>query len=236
MIKAVFFDLDGTLLPMDEELFTKIYIGNMAKHFIGSKLPADKIPLGIMSGLKAMVKNNGLKTNEEVFWEAFDTVTEMNHEPFIPDFNDYYDHVFVHAKQGCGFNPHAKEIIELLKENKIRCILATNPIFPSMATHQRIEWAGLNVSDFELITTYEDSHFCKPNPGYYTEILNKLGLKPEEVIMIGNDTKEDFASTLAGIPMILATDTIKGNDEISCLFKGTLKEIKEYLKSILQEA
>ena len=52
--------------------------------------------------------------------------------------------------------------------------------------------------------------------------------------MIGNDTKEDFASTSAGIPMILATDTVKGDaDSIECLFKGTLAEIKTYLESIL---
>ena len=52
--------------------------------------------------------------------------------------------------------------------------------------------------------------------------------------MIGNDTKEDFASTLIGIPMILATDTVKGDAEsIDCLFKGTLAEIKVYLETIL---
>ncbi len=236
MIKAVLFDLDGTLLPMDEDLFTKIYIGNMAKHFIGSELPADKIPYGIMAGLKAMVKNTGETTNEELFWKAFDAFTEKAHEPFIPDFHEYYAKTFIKAKQGCGFNPYAKEIIDLLNEKKIRCILATNPIFPYMATYQRIEWAGLNVSDFELITTYEDSHYCKPNPDYYKEILDKTGLDASEVIMVGNDTKEDYASTLAGIPMILATDCIKGNDDIECLFKGTLKEIKEYLHSTLQEA
>ncbi len=234
MIKAILFDLDGTLLPMNEDLFTKIYIGNMAKHFLGSQLPADKIPHGIMAGLQAMVKNTGEVTNEEVFWQAFDKVTGKDHTPFFPDFNDYYDRIFIQAKQGCGFNPYAKEIIDLLKEKKIRRILATNPIFPHMATHQRVEWAGLSVSDFELITTYEDSHYSKPNPAYFTEILEKTGLKSDEVLMIGNDTKEDFAATLVDIPMILATDTIKGDiNDIDCLFKGTLKEIKAYLKSIL---
>jgi len=234
MIKAVLFDLDGTLLPMDEDLFTNIYIGNMAKHFIGSELPYDKIPHGIMAGLKAMIKNTGEVTNEEVFWQAFDSFTGKEHSSFVPAFNDYYDRVFIQAKQGCGFTPYAKEIIDLLKEKKIRCILATNPIFPYMATYQRIEWAGLSVSDFELITTYEDCHYSKPNPAYFLEILNKTGLASDEVIMIGNDTKEDFASTLVGIPMILATDTIKGNvNDIDCLFKGTLKEIKDYLSSIL---
>ena len=103
-----------------------------------------------------------------------------------------------------------------------------------MATYQRTQWAGLDIEDFELITTYEDSHACKPNPLYYKEILEKCNLQPEEVIMIGNDTKEDFAATLVGIPMILVTDTVKGDaDSIECLFKGTLAEVKTYLESIL---
>ena len=234
MIKAVFFDLDGTLLPMDEDLFTKIYIGNMANKFAGSELSAEKLPNGILLGLKAMFKNPGDRTNEEVFWEAFDGYMGKNHEPFVPMFNEYYANDFICAKQGCGYNPAAKEIIDLCHDKQIRCILATNPIFPHMATYQRIQWAGLNVDDFELVTTYEDSHGCKPNPVYYKEILEKCNLKPEEVIMIGNDTKEDFASTLIGIPMILATDTVKGDAEsIDCLFKGTLAEIKTYLETIL---
>lgn len=234
MVKAIFFDLDGTLLPMDEDLFVKFYIGNMAKKFVGSELSAEKLPNGILLGLKAMFKNTGERTNEEVFWEAFDGYMGKYHEPFVPMFNEYYANDFIHAKQACGFNPVAKKIIDLCKEKNIRTVLATNPVFPHMATYQRTQWAGLDIEDFELITTYEDSHACKPNPLYYKEILEKCNLQPEEVIMIGNDIKEDFAATLVGIPMILVTDTVKGDaDSIECLFKGTLAEVKTYLESIL---
>jgi len=234
MIKAILFDLDGTLLPMDEPLFTKIYIGNLAKKFIGTELPADKIPNGIMSGLKAMVINTGKTTNEEQFWMAFDNYTEKDHRPFVADFNDYYANQFVLAKQGCGFSPYAKEIINLCKEKKIDRILATNPIFPHMATYQRIQWSGCEVEDFSWITTYENSSFCKPNPAYFQEILNKTGYKAEEVIMVGNDTVEDYAASKLDIPLILVTDTIKGDaDSIECMFKGTLKEVKDYLNTIL---
>ena len=30
-IKAIFFDLDGTLLPMDQDVFIKAYFGALAK-------------------------------------------------------------------------------------------------------------------------------------------------------------------------------------------------------------
>ena len=234
MIKALLFDLDGTLLPMDEPLFTKIYIGNLAKKFIGSELPADKIPQAILNGLQKMVTNDGKTTNEVQFWKAFDQVVQMDHTPFIPQFNEYYANEFIQAKSGCGFHPAAKEIIELCKEKKIDRILATNPIFPTMATYQRVVWAGLTTEDFSVITTFEDYHFCKPNPDYFKEILNKTGYQSDEVIMIGNDTKEDYAAVSLGIPLILVTDTVKGDpDSIECMFKGTLAEVKDYLESIL---
>ena len=108
MVKAIFFDLDGTLLPMDEDLFVKFYIGNMAKKFVGSEISAEKLPNGILLGLKAMFKNTGERTNEEVFWEAFDGYMGKYHEPFVPMFNEYYANDFIHAKHACGFNPVAK--------------------------------------------------------------------------------------------------------------------------------
>ena len=44
--------------------------------------------------------------------------------------------------------------------------------------------AGLSTDDFALITTYDNSSYCKPNPKYYVEILEKFGLKPEECLMV----------------------------------------------------
>ena len=62
-------------------------------------------------------------------------------------------------------------------------VLATNSIFPRIATENRIRWAGLEPDDFALITTYENSTYCKPNPAYYREVLGKLGLEAEECLV-----------------------------------------------------
>ena len=79
-------------------------------------------------------------------------------------------------------------------------ILATNPLFPAVATESRIRWAGLVPEDFLLYTTYENSRHCKPNPDYYWDIMNNLGAKPEECIMVGNDFDEDiFNHSVYGI-------------------------------------
>ena len=54
-----------------------------------------------------------------------------------------------------------------------------------------MSFVNLRPDDFILVTTYENSSYCKPNPKYFEACLSKLGLKPDEVILFGNNTKED---------------------------------------------
>lgn len=49
-----------------------------------------------------------------------------------------------------------------LKRRGFGVALATNPIFPSVATESRIRWAGLEPEEFALYTTYENTAYCKP--------------------------------------------------------------------------
>lgn len=72
MLKAVFFDLDGTLLPMDEEKFVRIYFKFLFDHIKHRDYyDEQKFYADIFTGVKLMMKNDGTKTNEEVFWGFF---------------------------------------------------------------------------------------------------------------------------------------------------------------------
>ena len=119
----------------------------------------------------------------------------------------------------CGYNPKAAEAVRLAKEIGFRVVLATNPIFPAVATESRIRWAGLTPADFELYTTYENIGFCKPNPSYYLEITSRLNVAPEECLMVGNDVTEDMAAKSAGMEVFLLTD---------CLINREGKDIAQY--------
>ena len=74
MIKAVFFDLDGTLLPMDEEEFTKVYFNEMANKMSAYGYDKKQLIDVIWNGTKAMYLNDGSKSNEQVFWKYFDSI------------------------------------------------------------------------------------------------------------------------------------------------------------------
>ena len=71
MIKAILFNLDCTLLPMDQEIFLKAYLGGLAKKMAPHGYDPDSLVKAIWKGTGAMVMNDGTHTNEEVFWTVF---------------------------------------------------------------------------------------------------------------------------------------------------------------------
>ena len=114
-------------------------------------------------------------------------------------------------------------------------MLATNPLFPAVATQSRVRWAGLEPEDFAWITTYENSRYCKPNPDYYREILDKLNLKPGECLMVGNDVQEDGAAAKLGMPVFLLTDCLiqRGGNADPSWPQGSFPELLAWIRSEL---
>ena len=216
-IKTVLFDLDGTLLPMDQELFVKDYLSRLAAYMVPYGYDPKKVTDAVMEGVITMVRNDGSMSNEEAFWKCYRTE-------------------FQKVKASCGFNAEAKKVIELVKQRDMKAVLATNPLFPQIATYSRVRWAGLEPEDFEYITTYENNSCCKPNPKYYEEILSKLNLKADECAMVGNDSKEDTVPSTMGIPVFLLTDCLidKGGD-ISKFKHGGFDELKDFIDDLNKE-
>ena len=124
-----------------------------------------------------------------------------------------------------------KPLIENCKTKGYRVILATNPIFPDVATQKRTKWAGLDVSEFEGYTTYENCNFCKPNLEYYKELMDRFELKPEECLMVGNDVDEDMVSEKLGLQVFLITDCMinKKNKDISVYNHGNFEDLAAFL-------
>lgn len=233
MITTVLFDLDGTLLPMDQDLFVKAYFQELAKKLAPHGYEAAALIDSIWKGTAAMVKNDGSQTNEEAFWSCFASI----YGEISPDdralFDEFYRVEFQKAAKVCGFNKMAASTVSALKEAGLHVILATNPIFPSIATESRIRWAGLTPQDFELYTTYENSRFCKPNPLYYSEILSKIGRTPDECLMVGNDVTEDMVAGTLGMSVFLLTDCLinKEAKNISAYPHGSFDELMEYISA-----
>jgi FMN phosphatase YigB (HAD superfamily) len=234
MIKMILFDLDGTLLPMDLNVFVKAYFGGIAKRLAARGYQADSLISAIRTGTAAMIKNDGKQTNEQVFWDKFAQLYGENAKSDEPYFEEFYRLDFDKVQVSCGYNPKAAEAVNTIKQMGFRVALATNPIFPAIATQKRIAWAGLTPGDFELYTTYENSHYCKPNLAYYQEVISALGVSAEECLMVGNDVSEDMIAKQLGMKVFLLTDCLINKDEadISVYPNGSFDQLLEYVKTL----
>lgn len=233
-ITTVLFDLDGTLLPMDQEVFTKAYFKGISEKARPYGYAPDALIQTIWTGTAAMVKNKGDRSNQEVFWKTFAKIYGEEALKDIPVFDEFYRTEFQKVKEVCGFHSLAAPLIRQLKDKGIRVALATNPIFPCVATESRIRWAGLTPEDFELYTTYENSCHCKPNPDYYKDILKSLEVQPEECLMVGNDVGEDMVAQTIGMKVFLLTDCLinKNDMDISFYPHGNFEELSAFLSAL----
>ena len=234
MIKVVLFDLDGTLLPMDQDVFVKEYFGRLAKKLVSHGYESEALVNNIWAGTKAMIKNTGEKLNEQAFWDTFSSAYEKDVLADIGLFDEFYRNDFDAVKNVCGFTPRANEAVKAIKQMGLRIALATNPIFPAVATEARMRWAGLDREDFELYTTYENSRFSKPYPAYYTEICKTLGVTPEECLMVGNDVRDDMIAATLGMKVFLLTDCLinKADADIASYPQGSFDELIDFVKHI----
>ncbi len=228
-ISTVMFDLDGTLLPFEQDDFVKAYFKRLCQKLAPFGYEKEPTIKAVWAGTAAMVRNDGSRKNSEAFWETF---RQMNAgKPDVKELCDeFYTNEFDGAKESLKYVPDRKPMIEKLKSAGLKIILATNPIFPLDGVKTRLSWIGLSEDDFILITHYDNSTFCKPNPRYYEEILKKTGDVPERCLMVGNNVSEDMSAANLGMKVFFCPEFAENpnNDDVSVYMHGTPEEAAEY--------
>ena len=231
-MKAIFFDLDGTLLPLDEKLFVDIYFAELSKVFSVYNIDSKKLVETIWTATHEIIKNDGKRTNEEAFWDKFKSIVNIDLSDVKEVLKKFYANEFFTKLKKCSTeNSLAKVAVELAKKNGRKVVLATNPVFPIDAL-VRLKWIGLDIDDFDYVTHYSNSSFSKPNPKYYLDLCETLDVEPKDCLMIGNDERQDiFAASSAGMNCYLVTDYLYTYPEckVNCE-KGSFEDLIEKLK------
>ncbi len=232
-MKTILFDLDGTLLPLSMENFRKVYFPLLVKKGVEIGIDKDKMKQGVLGGLDAMVKNDGSVANETVFWRFFEQATGVSVESVKDTFDDFYNNEFLMLKDVCEYTEFSRKIIDVLKEKGYKLILATNPILPLSANINRMAFVGLKPDDFDYITSFENSTYCKPNPKYYEEIIEKNNLNPNECLMVGNNVLEDMIAEKLGVATYLITDVLENEYNLD-YSKYKQSSLKDFYKKVCE--
>jgi N-acetyl-D-muramate 6-phosphate phosphatase len=171
-IRAVMFDLDGTLLDTAPDFV--VVVNQLLTEQARPALAAEIIRAGVSNGSKALIKL------------AF--LLEESHEQFEPLrqrlLELYLAHIAVHTVLFPGIN----ELLGKLAANNIAWGIATN----KPATYTLPLMAALNIQPAPLSVICPD-HVArsKPDPESLFLAGTQLGCSPEEIIYIG-DHKRDI--------------------------------------------
>lgn len=204
-IEAVLFDLDNTLILFDETEFYQAYTYKLSQKFTDIFSTSDFVQRLIIS-TQIMSKNDGKYNNAEYFMTHFSKDLKIDKTEVWRRFEEFYVNDFQHFKYLMKPIKYVPEIIQKIKQSNKKIVIASNPLLPENVQQLRLNWAGLQGIEFDLITHALNSTYCKPNINYYIEISTKLNIPTEKCLMVGNDPFNDMIASKIGMKTYLTTE------------------------------
>ncbi len=236
MINTVLFDLDGTLLPVDTDKLIEAYLGLLARKF-SDCLDSREFIRALMYATGKMMENRDPgKLNRDVFMEEFIPQVGIPGDELEMMFAEFYARDFPSLAEYAAPREEGREAVLRVLERGGSVVIATNPVFPERAIVERLKWIGVDRSDCRFITSYENMHFCKPYPEYFSEILDHIGKDPEECLVVGNDVDEDLIAGKLGMQTVLVKDYLinrRGGDYRADIVT-TLEELPDIVSKVIR--
>ncbi|MDZ7340480.1 MAG: HAD family hydrolase [candidate division KSB1 bacterium] len=211
---AVLFDLDNTLILFDEPVFFENYSRKLYLAFRDLMTP-EEFSRKLIQSTQMMIQNNGEQTNAEFFINAFaDGMSEQRAELW-QRFESFYANEFDQFQPLMRPVPGVRDLLLKLLAKRLKLVIASNPMFPMNVQQKRLNWAGIDDLNYDLITSAENTAFVKPRLEYYQHICKTLKVQPENCLMVGNDGFNDMIAAKIGMKTYLTTDSQHLSIELS---------------------
>lgn len=232
--RAVFFDLDGTLLPMELDEFMRSYFQSLGAYVAQFGVSGESFMAGMKTGIKAMAAHDDGLPNAEAFWGGFFAHVDPAATDWKTQLDAYYDHEFGELGAGMQPDPAAARTVEALAAKGYPLVLTTMPMFPQRAVEWRLTWAGVDSSRFARITSFMNSTSVKPKLTYYAENLAAAGVAGSDILMVGNNTLEDLAVLGLGADAFLVTDHLIDpvQFDLASIKHGSLEELAAWVERL----
>lgn len=231
-MRAVLFDLDGTLLDLDLDAFLVRYFAALERaaaplaQAVGS---SGSFMYAIGEATRAMMKRHPGRTNQTVFDEEMLRRTGVDMREQWPTFESFYSDVFPGLADTAGPAPGAQQAFSQARALGLRVAIATNPIFPRVAVDHRLAWAGLDGADADVVTTYEQMESCKPYPEYFLQTASLLRVAPQDCLMVGDDPMLDLPARAVG----MRTYYVGSRSDVVADYRGDLHGLTALLPDLV---
>ena len=217
MIKAILFDLDGTILDRASSL--RNFIDYQYDKFHSYFNHVDKITF---KHKFIEVDHNGYVWKDKVYAELiknFD-IKHINANTLLDDYiNNFCNH--------CVPYPNLKETLEILKTNNFKLGIITNGKY----SFQYNNIKSLDIEPYmDIILVSEKENIKKPNPLIFGKAAENLKVALCECVFIGDSFKNDYeASRLAGMHSIYRLNNENDTHNVNNSIKN-LNEIPDLIK------
>ena len=207
-LKAILFDLDGTLIDVDLNQFVPGYLKLLANS-VAHLIPPKKMVPAILKASEFVNNNDGKIPNEEAFSNAFFPVEGYEKDEIRPLFDKFYEEDFKILQKFTKKKPEARKVIQTAFNKDYKVVIATTPVLPLTAIEQRLDWAGIGDFPYDLITSIENTRATKPNLLYYQLIFKYLNVTAKECIMVGDEDKDMVCARLGSQTFLVNSSNTK---------------------------
>lgn len=204
-VEAVFFDLDGTLIDVDMQLFVSAYLRRLAERLCPAADPGRTMRTLNTAVMAMLGGTDGRCSLEELLHKLLADELQLSATRYREGLAEFCREDLPGLQPLVRPHPLARALVESCLARAWRVVLATNPIFPREVIVARLAWAGLADLPFDPVTSYENSRHCKPHEGFFSDLLGALDLPPRACLMVGNDTLHDLAAGSLGLQTCLLT-------------------------------
>jgi len=230
-MKAILFDLDGTLLDIDINRFIHRYFDKLSgviAEIAGDGDDHDRIAGAFHTATAAMMRPHPGTTNQEIFEEIFNQEAGVKMRELLPVFERFYLEIFPSLADGSGPSIGAHEAMVEASRHGLRIAVATNPVFPLAAVVERMRWAEISPGSAHVITSYENMYACKPYPEYFLQTAQMLDVQPADCLMVGDDPVLDLAAADVGMSTFFVGDSAGAIAD----YRGTLTDLARLIRQV----
>lgn len=193
-VKGVLFDMDGVILDT-EKLYTRFW--REAAQSLGFPMTHE-----MALGMRSLSREIGERQLKAYLGEEVDYQQVRNRR--IEMMTAYIN------ENGVELKPGIQELIDFLKDNGMKTSIATSS--PLDRTKEYLSQVGL-VDAFDELVSGQMVEHGKPAPDIYLYAASKLGLKPEECLVLEDSPTGLLAAYRAGCIPVMVPDQDQPDEE-----------------------